>query len=495
LIQWKLNNARVENRVQKEGILKVNLYDSLVKYKDEGYYPMHMPGHKRNTELLTMVNPYSIDITEIEGFDNLHRPEGILKSGMESWAKIYGSEETYCLVGGSSAGILAGITACTDRGDKILVARNCHKSVYHAIYLNGLRPVYLYPDGIKSFGINGSISLGEIEELLKKEKDIKLIVITSPTYEGVLSDVAGIAESAHRHGIPLMVDEAHGAHLGFHPGFPCGSVGHGADIVVHSIHKTLPALTQSALLHANGGLVKREKLIRYLSVYQSTSPSYLLMAGMDKCRELLERRGEELFSIYYSRLLEFCLAAQEFKNIRVLTDNTVRTEGSYAFDPSKLVLSVKGTDSTGKELYDKLLHTYKIQMEMVSGDYVLGMTSIGDRKEGFDRLREALIKIDAQLAETEPGKKEEEEMGFPLPSIAMSCEEALNAPARSIALKDSKGFISAEYVYLYPPGIPLLVPGEEVTEGLLSKVEAYKRKGLAIRGLFAPDADRIKVIV
>lgn len=473
----------------------MNLYDSLLKYKDEGYYPMHMPGHKRNTELLTMVNPYSIDITEIEGFDNLHRPEGILKSGMESWAKIYGSRETFYLVGGSSAGILAGISACTDRGDKILVARNCHKSVYHAIYLKGLRPVYLYPGRIKSFGINGSISLEEVEELLKKEEDIKLIVITSPTYEGVISDVAGIAEAAHRHGIPLMVDEAHGAHLGLYPGFSQGSVAHGADIVVHSIHKTLPALTQSALLHANGGLVKREKLIRYLSVYQSTSPSYLLMAGMDKCRELLESRGEELFSVYYSRLKEFYRAAEKFKNIRVLTDNIVRTEGAYAFDPSKLVLSVKGTDSTGKELYGKLLNTYKIQMEMVSGDYVLGMTSIGDRKEGFDRLLEALIEIDARLAETGAGEKEEEEMDFPLPSIAMSCEEALNAPARSIALKDSRGFISAEYVYLYPPGIPLLVPGEEVTESLLLKIAAYKSKGLAIQGLDDLEADRIKVIV
>lgn len=473
----------------------MNLYDSLLKYKDEGYYPMHMPGHKRNTELLTMVNPYSIDITEIEGFDNLHRPEGILKSGMESWAKLYGSRETYYLVGGSSAGILAGISACTDRGDKILVGRNCHKSVYHAIYLKGLRPVYLYPGRIKSFGINGSISLEEIEELLKKEKDIKLIVITSPTYEGVISDVAGIAEAAHRHGIPLMVDEAHGAHLGLYPGVFKGAVACGADIVVHSIHKTLPALTQSALLHANGGLVKREKLIRYLSIYQSTSPSYLLMAGMDKCRELLESRGEELFSVYYSRLKEFYRAAEKFKNMRLLTDNIVRTEGAHAFDPSKLVLSVKGTDSTGKELYDKLFNTYKIQMEMVSGDYVLGMTSLGDRKEGFDRLLEALIEIDARLTETGAGEADEEETDFLPPLVAMSCEEALNAPVRTIALKDSRGFISAEYVYLYPPGIPLLVPGEEVTESLLLKITAYKSKGLAIQGLDDTEADRIKVIV
>lgn len=462
---------------------------------------MHMPGHKRNSELLTMVNPYSIDITEIEGFDNLHRPEGILKSGMEDWAKIYHSRHTYCLVGGSSAGILAGISACTNRGDKVLVARNCHKSVYNAVYLNGLRPVYLYPRMIKAFGINGSITLEATKELLKREKDIKLIVITSPTYEGVVSDIEGIAEIAHRHGIPLMVDEAHGAHLGFYPGFPKGSVTQGADIVVHSIHKTLPAFTQSALLHANGSLVKEEKLLRYLSIYQSTSPSYILMAGMEQCRELLENRGEELFHGYYNLLMEFYKAAGEFKNIRLLTDNLVREEGAFGFDPSKLVLSVKGTECTGTELYEKLLNTYRIQMEMVSGDYCLGMTSIGDRKEGFDRLREALFRIDKEISgkkdiqkDVQKDVSEERNMEFIPPPVIMSCEEALNAPSESIPLSDSKGKVSAEYVYLYPPGIPLLVPGEEITEELLLKMTALKEQGLTLQGMCDFSANRIKVV-
>lgn len=455
---------------------------------------MHMPGHKRNTELLTMVNPYSIDITEIDGFDNLHRPEGILKKSMEGWARLYGSGKTYYLVGGSSAGILAGIAACTNRGDKILTARNCHKSVYHAIYLNGLRPVYLYPGMINSFGISGSIALNEVEELLKKERDIKLIVITSPTYEGVVSDVEGIAKIAHRHGIPLMVDEAHGAHLGFHEGFPKGSVKKGADIVVHSIHKTLPAFTQTALLHANGSLINTEKLERYLSIYQSTSPSYILMAGMDKCLELLEGRREELFSVYYDRLTEFYRAAGEFKNIRLLTDNIVKAEGSYDFDPSKLVLSVKGTGSSGRKLYDRLLNTSRIQMEMAAGDYCLGMTSIGDKKEGFMRLLEALKTMDSQIGDRKDKKGEEQEMEFVSPPAFMSCEEALNAPARSISLRESQGFVSAEYVYLYPPGIPLLVPGEEITESLLLKMETVKEQGLTLQGMCDFSGNMIKIV-
>lgn len=482
----------------------MDLYQSLLKYKDEGYYPMHMPGHKRNTDLLTMVNPYSIDITEIDGFDNLHRPEGIIKNGMESWAKIYGSAHTYYLVGGSSAGILAGISAAANRGDKILVARNSHKSVYHAIYLNGLKPVYLYPDRINSFGINGSIALKDVEEILERERDIRLIVITSPTYEGVLSDIEGIAKAAHRYGIPLMVDEAHGAHLGFHPGFPKNSVSEGADIAVQSIHKTLPAFTQSALLHANGTLIAEDRLLRYLSVYQSTSPSYILMAGMDKCRELLEDRGEELFAAYYEMLMEFYKAAAGFKNIRLLTDNIVRTEGGYAFDPSKLNLSVRGTESTGTMLYDILLNEYKIQMEMAAGDYCLGMTSIGDRKEGFDRLYKALVEVDGRLSRNSEYKEKASDKitdckttAFKITSahVLTTCEEALNTAAKSIPLKESIGFVSAEYVYLYPPGIPLLVPGEEITEDILQTLAEYKEQGLTIQGLSDYSSGNIKIVV
>ena len=244
----------------------MNLYDKLLKYRVSDYYPMHMPGHKRNKELLTMVNPYSIDITEIDGFDNLHHAEEVLLQGMERAAALYKSHFTGYLVGGSTAAILTGISACTKKKDKILVARNSHKSVYHGIYLNELEPVYIYPQTEPQFGISGGIFPEKIEEMLIKHPDIKLVVLTSPTYEGILSDVKSIAEITHKYDVPLMVDEAHGAHLGFHPGFPKGSVGLGADIVIHSIHKTLPALTQSALIHVNGNLADVEEIKRYLAI-------------------------------------------------------------------------------------------------------------------------------------------------------------------------------------------------------------------------------------
>ncbi len=475
----------------------MNLYDSLLKYSNMGYYPMHMPGHKRNPDLLGMVNPYSIDITEIDGFDNLHHAKGILLKGMERAAQLYGSVHTNYLVGGSTAGILAGISACTKKGDKILVARNSHKSVYHAIYLKELVPVYIYPRPERQFGINGGISPEIIKELLIKHPDIKLVVITSPTYEGILTDVKAIASAAHEHGVPLMADEAHGAHLGFHPGFPKGSVSLGADIVIHSIHKTLPAFTQSALIHINGSLVDYEEIKRYLAIYQSTSPSYLLMSGVEQCVTLLEQRKEELFSVYGKRLELFYEKMKQLRNLRILDGETVKASGFYGFDPSKITISVKNTEMTGNDLYYCLLKKYKIQMEMVSKDYVLGMTSIGDTEEGFKRLGDALLLVDKQYraCDNKDNSSPEAAIGSTEPpERVMLSNQVYDEPRENILLSESAGRVTAEYVYLYPPGIPLLVPGERISKSLITGIKGYQKSGLSLQGLQDMTGRYIKVV-
>ncbi|QHQ60321.1 aminotransferase class I/II-fold pyridoxal phosphate-dependent enzyme [Anaerocolumna sedimenticola] len=464
----------------------MNLYDKLLEYSESDYYPMHMPGHKRNKELLTMVNPYSIDITEIEGFDNLHQTEGILLKGMERAAALYNSRFTGYLVGGSTAGILTGISACTQKGDKILVARNSHKSVYHGIYLNELEPIYIYPQTEPQFGISGGILPEKIEEMLIKHPDIKLVVLTSPTYEGILSDIKSIAEITHKYGVPLMVDEAHGAHLGFHPGFPQGSVGLGADIVIHSIHKTLPAFTQSALIHVNSNLVNIEEIKRYLAIFQSSSPSYLLMAGIEQCITLLEEKREELFEEYYNQLALFYDRMTGLKYMRILTGDMVKSSGFFAFDPSKIIISVKGLDKNGNDLYNCLLEQYHIQMEMVSKDYVLGMTSIGDTREGFKRLGDALLEIDSQHKEyclVEDNLAADDTDKYIYPERIISSNDAYKRPSEVILLSDSIGRITAEYINLYPPGIPLLVPGEKISRELLLKIIGYQKNGLSIQGL------------
>ncbi len=280
----------------------MSLTDALILYRDSGIYPFHMPGHKRNSFTYGFYADCGTDITEIDGFDNLHDANGILKDGMKKAAHLYGSQHTFYLVNGSTCGILTGISACTNRGDRILVARNCHKSVYNAIEINGLDPVYILPQTVNELGICGSISPESIEKALEQSPEIKLIIITSPTYEGVVSDINRIADIAHKKNIPLFVDEAHGAHFGFTEGFPANSVSKGADIVVHSLHKTLPSPTQTALLHINGNIADITTVRRELSVFETSSPSYILMAGIDSCLEMLSKHSKTLFNEYKKRL-------------------------------------------------------------------------------------------------------------------------------------------------------------------------------------------------
>lgn len=228
-----------------------NIFDKLKNYSDSDYYAFHMPGHKRNLDLMDGTSPYRIDITEIDGFDDLHHAEGILKEAQERAAEVYHADETHFLVNGSTVGILSAILGTTEKGDSILVARNCHKSVYHAIYLNELDPVYLYPKFDTELGLSTEIDAEDVQKALEEHPKIRAVMIVSPTYDGVVSDIEKIAEIVHEAGCLLIVDEAHGAHFGFDPYFPESANMYGADLVINSLHKTLPALTQTALLHVN----------------------------------------------------------------------------------------------------------------------------------------------------------------------------------------------------------------------------------------------------
>ena len=283
----------------------MDLKQKLLQYGSEDIYPMHMPGHKRNLNMVSMGEPYAIDITEIHGFDDLHDAKGALAHGMERAAKLFGSEETYYLVNGSSCGILAAITASVEKGDAVLVARNCHKSVYHALELYHLKPRYILPSMDDAFGICGSIMPEDIASALQRHPEVKAVILTSPTYEGIVSDVEAIASIVHGYGIPLIVDEAHGAHFSFSDMFPKSALRLGADLVVQSLHKTLPSLTQTAVLHCNGNLVDRTKLHHRLEIFQSSSPSYIFMTSIDQCVSLLETQGPALFQAYEERLLRF----------------------------------------------------------------------------------------------------------------------------------------------------------------------------------------------
>ena len=461
------------------------IYERLIDYSNSDYYGFHMPGHKRNMGISSNAAAFPIDITEIEGFDDLHHAEGILREAQERAARLYGADETHFLVNGSTAGILSSILGVTNKGDKILVARNCHKSVYHAVYMNELNPVYVYPGFDDDMQINTEISAEDIRRALCEEPSARAVVIVSPTYDGVVSDVREIAAAAHEKGIPLIVDEAHGAHFGFHPYFPGNSNKKDADIVIHSVHKTLPSLTQTALLHMNGGRFSREKVRRYLHMLQTSSPSYVLMAGIDSCMDMLERRREEVFCPYVERLKK----ARE----RLSVLERIELAGHKGADPSKIILSAYHTSMTGKELYDMFLYKYHLQMEMYAGSYVLAMTSVGDTEEGFERLVRAARGIDAAI-EKFPGGTMQEIKGaradFRLPRLPGKCtsaelEQKTKAGGEVYALpwEKSAGYISLEYAYLYPPGIPLIVPGEEITEEAAECLSLYGQRGCRVEGL------------
>ena len=481
------------------------LYEKLEAYGKSDYYGFHMPGHKRNSDVTRANLPYGIDITEIEGFDNLHHAEEIIREAEVRAASMYHAEETHYLINGSTAGILSAVMGCTKKGGKILMARNCHKSVYHAVFLNELRPVYIYPEFDETMELNMAVSPEKIERLLEEHKEVQAVVLTSPTYDGVLSDIERISEIVHQKKIPLIVDEAHGAHFGFHPYFPENANTKGADVVIHSLHKTLPALTQTALIHLNGTRIDRRKIRNYLHIFQTSSPSYVLMASMDECLRTVAEQGDVLFETYVKNLESKRGELKKLKHIRLM-----ETE---EFDRSKLVLSVKdtilkkenrvftgkvlsvagltkgladtyGAEATGIQLQEDLLNQYHLQMEMAAGTYVIAMTSIGDTKEGMDRLLSALFEIDEELE-----KNSEKEKRYYLPrqeQVLTSFEvEGMRRMenVKSLSWKESAGFISMEYAYLYPPGIPLIVPGERITKETAAMLVDYQNKGFSVEGI------------
>ena len=456
-----------------------NLQEKLEEYYNKDYLPMHMPGHKRNVELLGEKLPYKIDITEIDGFDDLHHAEGIIKNIEDKARKIYKSKRSFILVNGSTCGILAGIRSVVDFGDKVLVARNCHKSVYNAIEINGLNPIYMLPK-IGSEGIDRNIDSKQVEEKLKENNDIKLVILTSPTYEGVISDIEAIVDIAHKFNVPVLVDEAHGAHLRFINDI-CDkeALNSGADIVIQSLHKTLPALTGTALLHIQGDLVKEENVARELSIFETSSPSYILMSSIEECLDIIENRGKKLFEEYQNNLKYFYNETKNFKNLKIL-GNEIENKDYYDF--GKIVIKTNKTNITGKELICILRKEYKIELEMLSINYALAMTSICDSRENFERLLDALKKIDRSL---EQKGEVYNNYDIILPKKEISILETIkNTNSEFKDYNELKGKISKEYIWVYPPGIPLITPGEIIDDDIIRKIREFGKAGIEVRTTF-----------
>ena len=572
--------------------MKDSLEKKLLKYAESDAYAFHMPGHKRVMDPLGG-QAMKLDITEIDGFDNLHDAEGVLRDEMEAAAEMYGAQETLFSVNGSTCALLAAISAAVPRGGTILIERACHMAVYHAAYLRELR--VLYVEDVCSGGVEDNIRCDAI-------------VITSPTYEGVVKDVRAWAAFAHAHNASLIVDEAHGAHLGFHPYFPESAVRCGADVVVQSTHKTLPAMTQTALLHNVSGRVSSRRLHFFMDIYETSSPSYVLMASITSALRMVREQGAELFEAYVQRLQRVRRELCSLRHFRLAggenavigpEDGMLPYPVGTRMDPGKLVLvpvrqsyvskrevedsridlekysprddadellgraAECAEDSYGAEwLYGVLRDEYHLQMEMRTGEYCLAMTSFADTDEGFGRLVTAMREIDERveremsaararverrglggirleesddvvgscereerrgLSEIWPETEEDaageynrakeiseqvssrSDFGIDgeahegmagskgasgrvpvvLSEVAqvMKISDALDAECETVALERAVGCVCADFVILYPPDVPLIVPGEIYTEEKVSEIRGWIERGFSVMGV------------
>ena len=458
----------------------------LRQYCGSGIYPLHMPGHKRRPGPCPGL-PYEWDVTEVEGTDDLHDARGILKEAMDRTAALYGADYTRYLVGGSTCGILAGIRAALRHGDRVAVARNCHKSVYHAIELCGLETVWILPETVPDYRICGSVSPEAVRCLLQTDPSIRAVILTSPTYEGVLSNIGAIAAHCHAHEIPLIVDEAHGAHLGLFSGtgFPAGALSCGADLVIQSPHKTLPSLTQTAWLHLRGDRISAGALERELDIFETSSPSYPLLASLDACTGLLEAEGYSLFRGWQQRLSAFYEGAAALRRFRILGREAgeMSRDTVYAFDPGKILIACPTGQMTGQALARLLRDRYLLETEMALGDCVLAMTSPADAPSALQRLLEALLALEGSpRLFSDPAEGSGEDIPpLPAPETVLPVGQAVRMDMEAVPADEAAGRICGEYLYCYPPGIPVCAPGERITDRVLSRIRSLEASGCRIR--------------
>ena len=454
----------------------------LTEHADKHTVSFHMPGHKGSaiykkfgyTEFLEKM--MDCDITEIIGADNLFQTEGILKAAQEEYAKLYGVKRAYMLVNGTSGGVIAAIMASVPKGGKLVMARNSHKAIYNALLLADIQPVYAYPEMIEEYGISGEITAEEITRCLDENPDASAVILPSPNYYGICSDIRKIAEIVHSRGKILIVDQAHGAHLKFFSdcGFsdmPQSAEEQGADIAVNSIHKTLASFTQSAALTFNSDLLDHYTLEDKLQMIQSTSPSYILMGSLDINADIIKNHKEEVFTAWHDALAYFYAEAENIPGLAVIRDAKL--------DFTKINLDMSAYGLSGAEL-EHLLMEKGIYAELTTGNILMCMTGIGNTKADMEKLLEALREIAAShpLAE---GKKQTP------PAVLEARFELCAVPSKKerVPLSEGAGRICASSIIPYPPGIPFICPGERITDEVITYIAALREAGEKVIGVNA----------
>lgn len=477
---------------------KAPLYEALRDRRLKGESSFHVPGHKfgrglLNEEKAEFFSVMGIDYTEIEGLDDLHHPEGVIAEAQQLAAACFGAEHSYFLVGGSTVGNLAMLTAVCGQRELMLVQRNVHKSVMHGLMLAGARAVFLEPEKDSKTGIAGCVSLETVQSALAQYPGAKGVFLTNPNYYGMGRNLEQFAQAVHSYGIPLLVDEAHGAHFGFHKNVPSSALSCGADAVVQSTHKMLTAMTMGAMLHVQGPRLNRRRLEERLSMLQSSSPSYPLMASLDLARRTAAVRGEEMLGWVLRGL-------QQLRHAYGQPDEATRRAYDYT-DPFKLVLYDPAEKRTGFRIMEELASLHMVT-EMADDRYAVLACSLATGDEDLSRLERALQKLDLRLlphsaignsaapllaAAGEKGAAAERAhpRGEGLDRmISMPVQMALpeDELTELVPLEHAAGRQAAQSLIPYPPGIPIIIPGEVIRASVVEKIGDLARAGARFQG-------------
>lgn len=465
----------------------MSLYDELKNYSDSDMYPFHMPGHKRQGMFM---EAEKLDITEIHGFDNLYYPNGIL------------NELKNVLVNGSTGGILAGIRTLTKFGDRVLIARNCHKSVYNAVELCGLKAEFIIPkpasDNGKELNIYGAVSPYDVEKKLWEFPDTTLVVITSPTYEGICSDIQAIAKICSSRGVRLFTDGAHGSHLSLHNAGSCYSKPmffskpatlDGADLTVMSLHKTLPALTQTALIDSR--ITDKQllsELRENLSVFQTSSPSYVLLASAESALRFMDSRSAA--DMFCKRLKKFYAETADLHKLKILFNSDL---SNHLHDCGKILVSTSDVTLSGYELSSILRERFLIETEMSAPDYVLALSTVADTDQGFERLARALREIDLECEYASDRKPSY--LIRSVPKRTFIPFEKYKHKSKLIPLRQAEGCVAMDTIMAYPPGVPCIVPGEVFNSEIIDYISKIKNSGgeILCRSMSEYPFDRVNV--
>jgi len=471
------------------------IYEALLKHKENRIVPFDVPGHKcgkGNPELTDFLGKscLSVDVNSMKSLDNLCHPVSVIKQAEELAAEAFGADHAFFMVNGTTSAVQAMIFSAVKTGEKIIMPRNVHRSAINCLVLSGAIPVYVNPDINKDLGIPLGMRLEEVEQAIKENPDSKAIFVNNPTYYGICSDLKGIVELAHKNGMLVLADEAHGTHFYFGENLPISAMQAGADMSAVSMHKTGGSLTQSSFLLTGKG-VNGSHVRQIINLTQTTSGSYLLMSSLDISRRNLALDGKAIFK----KVVDLAnYAREEINNIGgfyTFSDKLVNGNSVFAYDTTKLSIHTRDIGLAGIEVYDILRDKYGIQVEFGDIGNMLAIISVGDNQLAIERLVSALSEIKRLYSKDKTGMFDHE---YITPIVKVSPKDAFNASQKSVEISQSEGFISSEFVMCYPPGIPIIAPGELITDEILEYIAYSKEKGCMLTGTEDMAIERINVI-